>query len=632
MSKRRQSREVRIGGMTIGGNHPIAIQSMTLSDTNHISASIDEVVRLSEAGAEIVRLTVPSVKAADAMKEIRAGVRHRGCGVPLVADIHYTPNAAHRVASAVEKVRINPGNYVDRPDRNVGGHSFDSGRERVAEVFGKLVEELKKWGTALRIGVNHGSLSERMTGRFGDTPEGMVESAIEYIEVCEQHRFRDVVVSLKSSIPGVMVSANRLFAQRVDRAGWSTPVHIGVTEAGMGREGLLRSASGIGTLLMEGIGDTIRVSLTGDPVREIPAAREILEVAAEHRDGRVGAGLPVAAEARDVAPVKIGPVSVGGLSPVAVLSTQPGGPGEDARTEESSHAPVEDPDLVLLNDTSLFPQWRSAGKGVVLQASEPRKIQESFGTDADGLLFDFPGRVKGRWREMWEAIAASSIVPIVNLSGIELIGELEDRVDSLLRSGLADCVQGVVIGAGGISPMDLVPALENILRTKELNWVQMLSLDEPAGDEPAGVMKRVMEFSPPLLSGAGGLIYCRPSPMGKGSPAAAWQVLQATRRRITHVEYISCPSCGRTLFDLEKVTTQIKEKTSHLKDVKIAVMGCIVNGPGEMADADFGYVGSGPGKVDLYVGREQVSRNLPEEESVERLVELIRERGLWIDP
>ena len=627
MNKRRKTREVRIGGVTIGGDCPTAIQSMTVSDTNDVPASIDEVVRLAEAGAAIVRLTVPSMKAAKAMAKIRSGVRHRGCLVPLVADIHYTPNAALMVASVVEKVRINPGNYVDRPDRVVAEESFESGAARVAESFGKLLDELKKTDTALRIGVNHGSLSERMTGRYGDTPEGMVASAIEYIEVCERLRFHDVVVSLKSSIPGVMVEAYRLFVDNVDRAGWNIPVHVGVTEAGMGEEGLLRSASGIGTLLMEGIGDTIRVSLTGDPVQEIPAAREILKIATQLREDRTEAGPAVRAGDRDVSPVAIGPISVGGNSPVAVLSLPAGRESGAAGLEERGDSGVVDPDLVLVEDAARCAEWHAAGKGVVFQADDPRKIPELLAMGADGVVFDFPVGGEEIWRRAGEAISTSPAVPIIQLSGVKSSDDLAGKIESLLRIMPDAFNRGAVIGARGSSLTDLVPALENVLSAKKLDWVQMLSWEGSAGR-----LSAVMELSPPLLAGAGGLLFSRPSARGESDPAVAWQVLQATRRRITHVEYISCPSCGRTLFDLEEVTTRIRERTSHLKDVKIAVMGCIVNGPGEMADADFGYVGSGPGKIDLYVGKDQVSRNVPEGESVERLIELIRERGAWIDP
>jgi len=621
---------VRIGNVAIGGGRPIAIQSMTISDTNDVSASITEVVRLAAAGARIVRLTVPSMKAAVAMASIREGVRDRGCDVPLVADIHYTPNAAHKVAPVVEKVRINPGNYVDRPDRPAGDRSFEESAARVGEVFGRLVKELKELGTALRIGVNHGSLSERMTGRYGDSPEGMVESAIEYIEVCEKLDFHNVVVSLKSSIPAVTVAANRLFAEKADRAGWRTPVHIGVTEAGMGEEGLLRSASGIGTLLMEGIGDTIRVSLTGDPLREIPAARDLMSIATRIRNERPGSPGAARLVDRTVKPVKIGPVTVGGNSPVAVLSGATDldrTAAQQAEVTGRETSAGEEPDIIILEEFDRPEQWRGTGKGIVRVARAPREIPSLLELGADGLLFEFRSGDSGPWREAGDAIAAAGKIPLVYLPQLESAADLAGRIDDLLEVMPAGFDGGGAIGGSGFPAIDLVPAFEEALAARNLDWVQML-----AWEGAATLLESVISLSPSLLAGSGGLLLPPPREAARTGPAAAWGILQATRRRVTRVEYISCPSCGRTLFDLEEVTGQISDKTSHLKGVKIAVMGCIVNGPGEMADADFGYVGSGPGKIDLYVGKDRVSRNIPEGNAVERLIDLIRDRGAWIDP
>ncbi|NNE07512.1 MAG: (E)-4-hydroxy-3-methylbut-2-enyl-diphosphate synthase, partial [Gemmatimonadetes bacterium] len=317
--KRRETRTARIGGVLVGGGNPIVIQSMTVSDTNDIAASVAEVIALANAGAQIVRLTVPSVKAAESCREIHRRVREAGVDVPLVADIHYTPNAAMLAADIMEKVRVNPGNYFDRPGRGRSrdDSDFATGAARVREQFGPLVEKLKANGAALRVGVNHGSLSGRMTAEYGDTPNGMVQSAIEYLEVCERLGFHDVVVSLKASIPAVTVAANRLFAEEVDKRGWKTPLHVGVTEAGMGEEGRIRSAAGIGTLLSEGIGDTIRVSLTENPVHEIPAAREILKIAAGVIESRAGAGRSPVVPERAVTPVTIGGVTVGPGEPFA---------------------------------------------------------------------------------------------------------------------------------------------------------------------------------------------------------------------------------------------------------------------------------------------------------------------------
>ncbi len=647
MSERRKTTEVRIGGVVIGGDHPIAIQSMTVSDTNDVAASSAEVIRLATAGASIVRLTVPSMKAADAMARIRERVRGEGCDVPLVADIHYTPNAAQRVAAVVEKVRVNPGNFVDRPGKNLGGVTFEEGAARVAEIFGRLVETLKEHRVALRVGVNHGSLSERMTSRYGDSPEGMVESALEYVAVCETHGFRDVVVSLKSSIPAVTVAANRLFAQRADRAGWRTPLHVGVTEAGMGDEGLLRSASGIGTLLAEGIGDTIRVSLTGDPATEIPAARRILDAAGVMRGMRRASGRPGVVRGRETEAVRIGPSIVGGDAPVAVLAplvARPARGGAD-RSEEGPGAGFEagePPDIVIAGEGVGEEPRRGAapGKGVLHVARTAADIVRLAQKGADAVWFVFDRgdcASSAAWSDAAKAIAGSGTVPVVTLSTTASPGRAGDtpgRTFGALLDDLLDAMpgafdKGALVAAAGALPIDTAPALEMALARRKLRWPHLLVM---GGEED--VLADVIALSPPLLDGIGHAVAVRAAP-GAGSDAAAeraWRLLQATRRRLIRIEYISCPSCGRTLFDLDEVTGAIRNRTSHLKNVKVAVMGCIVNGPGEMADADFGYVGSGPGKIDLYVGREKVMKNVPEGDAVERLVHLIRERGAWSEP
>jgi (E)-4-hydroxy-3-methylbut-2-enyl-diphosphate synthase len=394
----------------------------------------------------------------------------------------------------------------------------------------------------------------------------------------------------------------------------------------MGEEGLLRSACGIGTLLMEGIGDTIRVSLTGDPVREVPAAREILKVAGRLRGERAAAGTPPPPGDRVAAPLAVGPVSLGEAAPLAVLAAP--SPGTAAARGENGGTPVEgEPDLVLLRPGTDIAPWRAAGRGVVLWAGGPEEIPALAGSGADAVAFDFPPGGGEAWRAADEALARAKKVPVVRLTGPAGPADLERRLDDLLRAMPEATAGGAVIGAGEGAPIDTAPALERALAARRLDWIHMLTWYGASRTLPA-----LMALSPPLLAGTAGLLFPTPGAGGETGVGTAWHVLQATRRRITHVEYISCPSCGRTLFDLEEVTTRIRKRTSHLKDVKIAVMGCIVNGPGEMADADFGYVGSGPGKIDLYVGRDRVSRNIPEADSVDRLVELIREKGAWTEP
>ncbi len=623
---------MRVGDVLVGGANPIVIQSMTVSDTNDIAASTDEVIRLSEAGAAIVRLTVPSKKAAESMGEIHRMVRARGVSVPLVADIHYTPSAASLVAEIVEKVRINPGNLYDRPGRSSSGGSFEAGAARVAEQFAPFVRKLAEHGTALRIGVNHGSLSERMTSQYGDTPLGMVESAIEYLAVCERLGFHDVIVSLKSSIPAVTVAANRLFAKKVDRAGWRTPLHVGVTEAGMGEEGRIRSASGIGTLLLDGIGDTIRVSLTEDPVKEIPAAREILACAGRLQEARSTAGELPLAPPRIVSPVPIGPVRVGGLEPVAVIG--PAIPMSGNLTEP--------PDLVLLKPGEARPSWIEENQGVIALAGDIAQMEAALECKPDGIFIPFPrGRSESesdssQANDLIRRLARSDVTPLVHLDvdRNEDTGQLIDSLRDQMGEGSG---QGVVICVTGRSTAEVVPAAEAALAERDLTWPLII-----VAPFEGSLLEATIDVSGPLLGGIGSAILvgtversegvARLTQQDETALSRAWDLLQATRRRVTRVEYISCPSCGRTLFDLEKVTLKISERTSHLKGVKIAIMGCIVNGPGEMADADFGYVGSGPEKIDLYVGAEKVVKNIPEEEAVDRLIKLIADHGRWAEP
>jgi (E)-4-hydroxy-3-methylbut-2-enyl-diphosphate synthase len=624
--QRRVTREVRIGDVAIGGGRPIAIQSMTTTDTDDVAASVRQVLALARAGAAIVRLTVPSVRAAESLRAIHREVRAAGVSVPLVADIHYTPNAALAAAEIVEKVRINPGNFADRPDRARDGETFEAGAARVAEVFGPLVRRLAERGAALRIGVNHGSLSERITVRYGDTPEGMVESALEYLAVCERMEYDRVVVSLKSSIPAVTVAANRLFAERTDRSGGRYPLHLGVTEAGSGEEGRVRSAAGIGALLSEGLGDTIRVSLTEDPVREIPAAREILDVASRERERRAAPIASRPAARRSVASLALGPRTVGGTAPLAVL----------ASPEEAAPG-IEPPDLLVIGadagtparDSSALRAWRALGTpafepapAFALETERPDEAVAAPGPKPHAVLFSFPSIPSIDWSRADQALAASGVVPFVDLAA-QRLEEVGSLVDALRKALPRAAARGCAIGISGGAPADTAPALDGVLAERGLAWPLILFAEASRGAIP-----NTVSLAPPLLDGLGSLLYIT----GAGGLRAAWDILQGTRRRITRVEYISCPSCGRTLFDLEVVTERIRAATSHLKDVKIAVMGCIVNGPGEMADADFGYVGSGPGRVDLYVGSEKVEKSVPESEAVETLVRLIRSRGRWTDP
>lgn len=512
--KRRQAWPVRIGGVTIGSGHPIAIQSMTSTSTMDTEGSVAQAKRIADAGGEIVRLTAQGVREAENLGKIRATLREDGYDVPLVADIHFNPRAALAAASQVEKVRINPGNFVD-PGRvfkkiDYTDEEYAAETAKIEEGLLPLLEICREHGTALRIGVNHGSLSDRIMSRYGDTPAGMVESALEFLRVCLKHDFRDVAISIKASNVVVMTETVRRLVAAMDAEDMHFPLHLGVTEAGDGEDGRIKSAVGIGSLLADGIGDTIRVSLSEEPECEIPVARAILDHVAGMGDG-VPTEEKFVYERRqsrwsDRVPQIVGlDLSADDLEGVRVIAAS--GPDLSKKIEA---------ELLELKD-SLEP--------VILKA-------DYTGLDRDSIT-----------------IAAS-----VDLG-------------RLLLKGYSD---GIWIEAEG----------------EDREWLNNLCLN----------------------------------------------ILQATRQRISKTEFISCPGCGRTLYDLQSTLRDIKAATSHLKGLKIGVMGCIVNGPGEMADADYGYVGAGIGKISLYKGKECIVKNIPAEEAIVRLVDLIKENGDWVEP
>ena len=525
---RRQTREVAIGKLGVGGQQPIRVQSMTTTRTQDIEATLAQIARLIEAGCEIVRITAPTVTDAQALGEIKHRLRARGIDIPLVADIHFSPAAALEAAEHVDKVRINPGNFADQKFFRVREYSdadYAAELNRIEERFTPLVLKCQARGIAMRIGSNHGSLSDRIMNRYGDTPAGMVESALEFARVARKHGYHELVFSMKASNPKVMIEAYRLLAARMDEEGMDYPLHLGVTEAGLGEDGRIKSAVGIGALLDDGLGDTVRVSLTEEPEAEVPVAKRLVE---PYNRGLPGARAfrggaervdPYSYTRRATDPVDLGPLVVGADAPVAVL---------------------EPPELPGLNPTPLARldaavSWYDAVRAYRFKV-------DRLGRQPVHLHVDVPG-------DELEVLLRSATV-----------------LGSLLCDGLGDSV--------GLA----APLAEDDRRR--------------------------------LLFG----------------------ILQAASVRITKTEFVSCPSCGRTLFDLQSTTERIRARTEHLKGVKIAIMGCVVNGPGEMADADFGYVGGSPGRVNLYVGKEVVEKGVPEAEADERLEALIRGRGNWIDP
>ncbi len=537
--RRRPTWEVSIGNVKIGGSNPVAVQSMTSTSTMDTPGSVAQVERIADAGGDIVRLTAQGVREAVNLTDIRDAVRADGYTVPLVADIHFNPKAAFEAAARVEKVRINPGNFVD-PGRvfkkiNYTPEEYAEEIRKIDTALLPLLDICKEHGTALRIGVNHGSLSDRIMSRYGDTPEGMVESAMEFLRVCLAHDFRDVVISIKASNVVVMTRTVRLMAEAMDAEGMHFPLHLGVTEAGDAEDGRIKSATGIGSLLMDGLGDTIRVSLTENPENEIEPARAILahiaEVAADPTP--VPASEPLDTDAAkslwDGQVTKV--IGLDMDKPAFSIDLTAEG-FEEAVSEVKSH-PGEAVAVKAANPA-----------GALLVRSFVRRLRGEGLTNPIAVIFNYDGK----------DAETTAIKASIDLG-------------SLLLEGLADAV-----------------AVENSL----------LSADE------------LVRLS--------------------------LNILQATRRRITKTEYIACPGCGRTLYDLHTALKEIKAATSHLKGLKIGVMGCIVNGPGEMADADYGYVGAGVGRVSLYKGKECVMKNLPTDEAIPALIELIRRNGDWKDP
>ncbi|MDB6173896.1 MAG: ispG [Chthoniobacteraceae bacterium] len=576
--QRRLTRVVRVGQVCIGGEHPIRVQSMITCDTMDTAASIQQTLELAEAGCEIVRITAPTVKDAANLEQIVAGLRARGCQVPIVADIHFKPEAAMEAARWVEKVRVNPGNYADSKKFKVIEYTdaqYAAELERIRERFTPLVELCKARGVAMRIGTNHGSLSDRIMNRFGDSPLGMVESALEFARIARDLDYHEFVFSMKSSNPKVMIEAYRLLVARLNEEGpdWNYPIHLGVTEAGDGEDARIKSAIGIGSLLADGIGDTVRVSLTEDSVHEIPVAQALVAPfnarSAQPNSGEETALSynPFSYERRASAEIVRGGIKLGGEQLVRVLVRQAG-------YEKIAHkiAQMGDykPEIVF----------------------EQAAVNEIDPRDDEAI-----GRLN--------ALLDPQFVTVADLS-----------TD---KTGLS------VIAAFRLLAAKLDPRHPILLKDTFAPVAE-------SGDFLRTLLTAATHIGSLLCDGIGDAILVQ----GEEAPGQAlrlsYNILQAAGSRIFKTDYVACPSCGRTLFNLQTTTARIKAATVHLKGVKIAIMGCIVNGPGEMADADFGYVGGAPGKVNLYVGKTPVKFNIPEAQAVDLLKELIREHGKWVEP
>jgi (E)-4-hydroxy-3-methylbut-2-enyl-diphosphate synthase len=745
---RRRTREVRIGTVGVGGANPIRVQSMTTTRTQDIEATTAQVLSLVEAGCEIVRITAPTVADTKAIGAVRQRVRAMGIAVPFVADIHFSPAAALAATEHVEKLRVNPGNFADSRKfavRDYTDGEYQAELERVAMRFTPVVLACKERGVAMRIGTNHGSLSDRVMNRFGDSPEGMVESALEFVRICESHGYHDIVLSMKASNPKVMIAAYRLLVARMDAEGMAYPLHLGVTEAGNGDDARIKSATGIGSLLLDGLGDTIRVSLAEDPEAEIPVAQALVRLcaqpfapAAAHTDDAVVAQPPSATVApllpsdrsrrsiftadaqpdsssaipsswpqpeatfvpaappplpwdpfhyarRATWPVQLGGLQLGEGTTIAVAGQVPNRETVALPVLGAGRLKGHRPDALVLDlhtpddlDRARHLAWKGegvAGRGLIARGEQPDLLQAALpsvegvclvlqvdriaaeGTQqiVEALAQGTASSGKALWLELdlGDAREEATGDPEATVSSADGTGAGEtpalpgDRPDLRPRShgsvwgdrdrrhrvealvGLAQtCVaagqRNLLLGlrtghaATFVCGTRLLAAL-----LAAVDLPLPLALEAPRGEEP--MLQGAAALGSLLCDGVGDLVQA-------GTVLLAFDLLQGAGARLTRTDYVACPSCGRTLFDLQTTTDRIKASTAHLQGVKIAIMGCVVNGPGEMADADFGYMGGSPGHVNLYVGKDCVERNVPEEEADARLIALIRAHGRWMEP
>lgn len=624
--QRYRSRVVNIGDVPLGGDHPIRVQSMTNTDTMDTLGTVEQTIRLVDAGCEYVRITAPSVKEAKNLAVIKSELKKRGYTVPLIADIHFVPRAAEEAARIVEKVRVNPGNYVDRKrfeTLDYDENAYAAEIERITERFTPLVKLCREEGTAMRIGSNHGSLSDRILSHYGDTPMGMVESAMEFVRICADNHFHDLVISMKASNTRVMIQAYRLLVNQMSKEGFNYPLHLGVTEAGDGDDARIKSSLGIGSLLRDGLGDTIRVSLTEAPEAEIPVAKAIVssvENLSKHQLIPPLNDLPVDLfqyQRRETVERN----SIGGENVPCVVADLS---GTETSWEEQLKAAGYHFDL-------LSNSWTAGDQGadiLFLGNQVPNDVLPSSAL----CLID-----SSAWAGLDEADKQYPVFDINSYQG------------STTKHGVLNFIRITTATSIGELPMDddIVWILESLNDHQVADLRRfILEMTSQGRKQPIIAMSRLSDESRAdlLLSASAELgsllndglldgIWVRSSCVGQRDlNEIAFGILQASRSRMTRTEYIACPSCGRTLFDLEEVTALIRERTSHLKGVKIGIMGCIVNGPGEMADADFGYVGTGPGKVSLYRGQMVVRPHIPQGEAVDALIDLIKSEGFWVDP
>jgi len=648
---RRFTREVKVGPVGVGGTNPVRIQSMTTSDTQDIEATVRQSIALAEVGCEIVRITAPNVAAARCLREIRARLAADGFAhIPLVADIHFLPSAAMEAVEHVEKIRVNPGNYADKKKfavREYSDAAYDDELARLHETFSPLVLRCKALGRAMRVGTNHGSLSDRIMNRYGDTPLGMVESALEFLRIAESHSYRDIILSMKSSNPKVMIQAYRLLVARMGAEDMHYPLHLGVTEAGDGEDGRIKSAIGIGSLLLDGLGDTIRVSLTEDSVYEIPVARAIADKAMSLWSA---ATVPLARDAidpyrydrRSTTKVALTPSIIVGPEhaptvitrvELASLSTSLPAPKSKDTPHEgllvAIHSPAEAATAagVTLPPGTFFVLDLAASLTVAalepsLSATTPRVLLRSFAGSDSAELAAFVTLARRHDHALAIATTAADLTALAPtlaaLGDARLFVTLSAAPSPDHPLGRYRALAEALRAAGSRAPLWIRNTAETTIRPDDSFLSRLLDASFLTG----GL----------LCDGVGDLVSIETEADPVRATTLAYNVLQGAGARSSKTEFVACPSCGRTLFDLQTTTQRIRAQTGHLKGVKLAIMGCIVNGPGEMADADFGYVGGAPGKINLYVGKTCVQYNLPQADADARLIALIKEHGKWVEP
>jgi len=624
---RLKTRTVKVGTLEFGSEHPIRLQSMTTTDTMDTAASVEQAIRMIDAGCELVRYTAPSMNEAENLKVISEELHRRGYQTPLVADIHFTPNAAELAAEYVEKVRVNPGNYADKKkfeSLDFSDASYDAELERIRKKFTPLVLICQEKKRAMRIGTNHGSLSDRVMSRYGDTPWGMVQSALEFVQICEDNQYFDIIISMKASNPQVMVQAYRLLACEMMKRGRLYPLHIGVTEAGEGEDGRIKSAVGIGALLEDGLGDTIRVSLTEEPEFEIPVARKLAE---RYSSRQFHFNIPEITFS-----LPYNPYEYSRRKTAKVLNI--GGDQVPVVITDLSH-------IGLLKSSHFFPcgynynvrddKWNLKDQAVDF-VYVGKNVPE----------FELPGTIGLICEaEVWRR--QNQVYPVFDLEHFLSTDIRSDKLNFVrVKSDDLDEISNLKTEVGKSKLVLLLSSNNNaavaemrrfIVELMQLNFNFPVILERSFSklDDETFQLYAAADCGTLLVDGMGDGVFLRADNAMQCVVSTSFGILQATRTRISKTEYISCPSCGRTLFDLQETTAKIRAKTDHLKGLKIGIMGCIVNGPGEMADADYGYVGVGKGKINLYKKKEVMKKNIPEENALEELIALIKENGDWVD-